>query len=219
MPMNTMLVTKRARLAPAGSPSSRRSVWSGQSPMPVAGDDRAAPTISAAVRLRTRRCVPVWQNEQVSVQPTWLETQSVPRSRLGDVDALDLGALVVRARRRPCGSATCGCRPSRPARRRPRADRACRPRRARRAGPCRHWSSSAKSLGAAKVDPVPELRGAHLALALGHADRRRAAPSARRGSGRRATGVQAPPRRPAAARADRAWRCRATRSPSGANSG
>jgi hypothetical protein len=25
------------------------------------------------------RCVPVWQKVQVSVQPTWLETQSVPR--------------------------------------------------------------------------------------------------------------------------------------------
>ena len=41
------------------------------------------PTISPAVRLRTRRCVPVWQNEQLSVQPTWLETQSVPRSASG----------------------------------------------------------------------------------------------------------------------------------------
>jgi hypothetical protein len=41
------------------------------------------PTISPGVRLRTRRCVPVWQNEQVSVQPTWLERQSVPRSGSG----------------------------------------------------------------------------------------------------------------------------------------
>ncbi len=41
------------------------------------------PTISPAVRLRTSRCVPVWQNEQVSVQPTWLDTQSVPRSVSG----------------------------------------------------------------------------------------------------------------------------------------
>src|SRR5665213_1101295 len=37
------------------------------------------PTISPAVRLRTRRWVPVWQNEQFSVQPTWLETHRVPR--------------------------------------------------------------------------------------------------------------------------------------------
>jgi len=35
-------------------------------------------TISAAVRLRTRACVPVWQKVQLSVQPTWLETHSAP---------------------------------------------------------------------------------------------------------------------------------------------
>ena len=34
--------------------------------------------------------MPVWQNEQVSVQPTWLDTHSVPRLGLRDVDALDL---------------------------------------------------------------------------------------------------------------------------------
>jgi hypothetical protein len=39
--------------------------------------------ISSAVRLRTSFCVPVWQNEQVSVQPTWLEMQSVPRPSSG----------------------------------------------------------------------------------------------------------------------------------------
>ena len=48
------------------------------------------PTISPAVRLRTSFCVPVWQKEQVSVQPTWLEMHSVPRSVLGDIDRLDL---------------------------------------------------------------------------------------------------------------------------------
>ena len=36
-----------------------------------------------AVRLRTSFCVPVWQKLQLSVQPTWLETQSVPRSLSG----------------------------------------------------------------------------------------------------------------------------------------
>ena len=41
------------------------------------------PAISPGVRLRTSFCVPVWQNLQVSVQPTWLETQSVPRSASG----------------------------------------------------------------------------------------------------------------------------------------
>ena len=51
------------------------------------------PTISLGVRLRTSFCVPVWQNEQVSVQPTWLEMQSVPRSCFGDIDGLDLLAV------------------------------------------------------------------------------------------------------------------------------
>ncbi len=41
------------------------------------------PTISAAVRLRTSFCVPVWQKVQVSVHPTWDEMQSVPRSVSG----------------------------------------------------------------------------------------------------------------------------------------
>ena len=41
------------------------------------------PMISAAERLRTSAWVPVWQKRQVSVQPTWLETQSVPRSSSG----------------------------------------------------------------------------------------------------------------------------------------
>ena len=40
-------------------------------------------TISGADRLRTRRCVPVWQNLQVRVQPTCEETHSVPRSSSG----------------------------------------------------------------------------------------------------------------------------------------
>ncbi len=80
MPIITMLEMKRSpsvgspgslsRSAPSHSPSRSRATitW---------------PTISPAVRLRTSRCVPVWQNEQVSVQPTWLERQSVPRSVSG----------------------------------------------------------------------------------------------------------------------------------------
>ena len=57
-------------LAPGQSPSRSRasSTW---------------PTISPAVRLRTRRCVPVWQNEQFSVQPTWVDRHKVPRSASG----------------------------------------------------------------------------------------------------------------------------------------
>ncbi len=41
------------------------------------------PTISPGVRLRTSFCVPVWQKRQLSVQPTWLDTQSVPRPGSG----------------------------------------------------------------------------------------------------------------------------------------
>ena len=41
------------------------------------------PTISAGLRLRTRACVPVWQKLQVSVQPTWLDTHTEPRSSSG----------------------------------------------------------------------------------------------------------------------------------------
>ena len=80
MPIITMLVMQRS---PVGHRRRRVGrVPPGQSPK----RSRAAitwPTISPAVRLRTRRCVPVWQNVQVSVQPTWLETHSVPRSVSG----------------------------------------------------------------------------------------------------------------------------------------
>ena len=79
MPIITMLEMQRS---PVGTTPSVGRVAPGQSPK----RSRAIitwPTISPAVRLRTRRWVPVWQNEQVSVQPTWLETQSVPRSVSG----------------------------------------------------------------------------------------------------------------------------------------
>jgi len=36
-----------------------------------------------ATQVVTSRCVPVWQNEQFSVQPTCEETHSVPRSVSG----------------------------------------------------------------------------------------------------------------------------------------
>ena len=80
MPMNTMLVTSRP--TSPEPPASRLGIWPGQSP----SSSRAVTsccTISADERLRTRRCVPVWQNEQVSVQPTWEDTHSVPRSGPG----------------------------------------------------------------------------------------------------------------------------------------
>ena len=86
MPIITMLVTSGRRRR--GRWRRRRSVAG-----PIAeavARDQTWPTISPAVRLRTRRCVPVWQKVQVSVQPTWLDTHSVPRPALGNVDAFDL---------------------------------------------------------------------------------------------------------------------------------
>ena len=65
MPIITTLVMRR--FSPVDGQSPRRS--------------RASinwPTISAGVRLRTSFCVPVWQKRQLSVQPTWDETHSVP---------------------------------------------------------------------------------------------------------------------------------------------
>ena len=69
--------TPCARSMPTKSPSRSRATMTW-------------PTISPGVRLRTRRCVPVWQNEQVSVQPTWLETHKRAAIGFRDVDALDL---------------------------------------------------------------------------------------------------------------------------------
>ena len=80
MPIITMLETKR-------SPSvGRPGPWARSMPGQSLSRSRATitwPTISPGVRLRTSRCVPVWQNVQVSVQPTWLDRQSVPRSVSG----------------------------------------------------------------------------------------------------------------------------------------
>ena len=66
----------------AGTTAPCGTAASGQSP----SRSRASitwPTISAGVRLRTSRCVPVWQKVQVSVQPICEETQSVPRPSSG----------------------------------------------------------------------------------------------------------------------------------------
>ena len=79
MPMMTMLVIflpSAGTRAPSGvSRSGNRRA--GRAP------SAPAPTISSAVRLRTSFWVPVWQKVQVSVQPTWLETQSAPRPTSG----------------------------------------------------------------------------------------------------------------------------------------
>ena len=70
MPIRTMLEMRRPSGGEGHSCSASRAsmIW---------------PRISAAERLRTRRWVPVWQKRQVSVQPIWEETQSVPRSSSG----------------------------------------------------------------------------------------------------------------------------------------
>ncbi len=82
IPIITMLETRRSLAggAPGSSPGSMAA--SGIAACnPEPGDlrdhspsrSRATmiwPTISPDVRLRTSRCVPVWQNEQVRVQPT-----------------------------------------------------------------------------------------------------------------------------------------------------
>ena len=80
MPISTTLVILRS---PAGTrPPSCGDAAPGQSPIRSRAS-RTWPTISSGSRLRTSRCVPVWQNEQVRVQPTWLEMHSVPRSASG----------------------------------------------------------------------------------------------------------------------------------------
>ena len=63
MPIMTMLETRRFSPSPVGEAARSQSF----------NRSRASttwPTISPAVRLRTSRWVPVWQNVQLSVQPT-----------------------------------------------------------------------------------------------------------------------------------------------------
>jgi len=80
MPMKTMFETNRPPSLGTNAPSGALRL--GKSPSRSRATINCA-TISSVLRLRTRRCVPVWQKVQVSVQPTWLETQSVPRSTSG----------------------------------------------------------------------------------------------------------------------------------------
>src|SRR6185312_13827360 len=75
MPIITMLEIFRPS---AGTMALAGVSRSGKSPSLSRAVSNCA-RISSAVRLRTSFCVPVWQNEQVSVQPTWLEMHSVPR--------------------------------------------------------------------------------------------------------------------------------------------
>jgi len=74
MPIRTTLET--SRVSSLGAPGTGHSPRSSRATI-------TCPTISPAVRFRTSFCVPVWQNEQVSVQPTWEEMQSVPRFSSG----------------------------------------------------------------------------------------------------------------------------------------
>ncbi len=158
---------RRARRRCGNSPSVG-GVSPGKSPS-LSRATMSCATISRAERLRTSLCVPVWQKLQVSVQPTWLEMQSVPRSLSGNIDAFDLGALVVCERsgakrsshlRVPscetCSVTTCG------------------PRQAVMLGELAAQSLAdvehgVEARGALEIEPVPELRDAHLDLALGHA--------------------------------------------------
>src|SRR3982074_2557943 len=85
MPIMTMLEMKRS--PPVGKPSPLARVAPNQSPR----RSRATmiwPTISPGVRLRTSRCVPVWQNEQVPGQPQEPLARTIDRDLLGH----DLGA-------------------------------------------------------------------------------------------------------------------------------
>ena len=70
------------RSPPVGRPAPLRALHAEEVAEPVARHHDLADDL-AGVRLRTSRCVPVWQNEQVSVQPTWLDTHRVPRSDSG----------------------------------------------------------------------------------------------------------------------------------------
>ena len=74
MPISTRFDT--SRVSSFGAPGSGHSPRSSRATM-------SWPTISPAVRLRTSFCVPVWQKEQVSVQPTCELTHSVPRPSSG----------------------------------------------------------------------------------------------------------------------------------------
>ena len=81
MPMKTTFDTARTP-SPDGTSPSVGGVPPGKSPSRSRAT-RTCATISAAIRLRAQAWVPVWQKVQLRVQPTWLETHSVPRSVSG----------------------------------------------------------------------------------------------------------------------------------------
>ena len=111
------------------------------------------PTISPAVRLRTQGWVPVWQNEQLSVQPTCEETQSAPRSSSGmkTVSASLPSSKPISPLARAVG------RDLRPRHAGPRDREALGKLSAERLGERRHLLEPG---GAPAIDPVPDLLGA-----------------------------------------------------------
>ena len=87
MPIMTMLVTKRPPSFGTRPPVG--GVPPGQSPSRSRATS-TCPTISPAVRLRTSRCVPVWQNEQVERAADLARNAQRAAAGVGNVDALDL---------------------------------------------------------------------------------------------------------------------------------
>ena len=135
--------------------------------------------------------MPVWQNEQVSVQPTWLEMQSVPRSLSGNVDGFDL--------RRASFVAALG-KPQQPLAR--AVDRDLLGDDLRTVERVECFEATAQILRdvrhvfearhAAHVDPAPELADAHAELLFGNAGRgeRGLQPVARQARERRLRGCE-----------------------------
>ena len=114
--------------------------------------------------------MPVWQNEQVSVQPTWLETHSVRAAGVRDIDALDLvrplALMLAGQPQQPLARAVDGNLLGHhfgPLQGEARVELG--------AQLLRHAGHRVEARDAAHVNPVPELLHAHLALLLRHADR------------------------------------------------
>ena len=159
MPIITMLVTSGRRSASRGRPirpsASRATItW---------------PTISPAVRLRTSRCVPVWQKR--AVQRAADLRGDAQRAAVGfrDVDALDLmrflEAVAARQAQQPFTGTVAGNLLGDHL-----GTRHGKMRFEPRAGVLGDRSHLAKVLGATEVDPVPDLLRAHLALRGRYAD-------------------------------------------------
>ncbi len=191
MPMNTMLEMKRPPSRGTNAPSGGAAP--GQSP------SRSRATMSCATISRRgqvahealRAGVAEGAGERAADLARDAERAAID---LGDVDALDLRALVERARRRHADQPLAGAVLRDLLGDDLRAGRACRRRPAPRAGPCRRSVIVVEVAGAAKVDPVPELRR-RASSARARARRwRRAFLSIHPASGRPATACRGPRR-------------------------